>query len=256
MTRIAVTGALGKMGTMVIQETSKATDMQLVAGFDVIGVGKPLMGGVQVTDAVELKSKLAETKPDVLIDFTVAAASVENVCTAAGLGIDLVVGTTGFSPDQHSRMRSAIMGNVAAVITPNFSIGVNLFWKLVSEAAKALKDYDIEIIEAHHNQKKDAPSGTALAIVEVIKNAVGDVNVVHGREGMGLRGKEIGVHAVRGGDIVGDHTVLFAGSGERLEIKHQAHSRTALASGAAKAAQWVVNKEPGIYSMADVLELR
>jgi 4-hydroxy-tetrahydrodipicolinate reductase len=256
MTRIAVTGALGKMGTMVIQETSKATDMQLVAGFDVIGVGKPLMGDVQVTDAVEFESKLAETKPDVLIDFTVAAASVENVCTAAGLGIDLVIGTTGFSPDQHSRMRSAIMGNVAAVITPNFSIGVNLFWKLISEAAKALKDYDIEIIEAHHNQKKDAPSGTALAIVEVIKDAVGDVNVVHGREGMGLRGKEIGVHAVRGGDIVGDHTVLFAGSGERLEIKHQAHSRTALASGAVKAAQWVVNKEPGIYSMADVLELR
>jgi 4-hydroxy-tetrahydrodipicolinate reductase len=256
MTRVAVTGALGKMGTMVIQETSKATDMQLVAGFDVIGVGNPLMKGVRVTDAVELESKLAETKPDVLIDFTVAAASVENVCTAARLGINLVVGTTGFSPDQHSQMRSAIMGNVAAVITPNFSIGVNLFWKLISEAAKALKDYDIEIIEAHHNQKKDAPSGTALAIVEVIKNAVGDVNVVHGREGMGLRGKEIGVHAVRGGDIVGDHTVLFAGSGERLEIKHQAHSRTALASGAVKAAQWVVNQEPGIYSMADVLELR
>lgn len=256
MTRIAVTGALGKMGTMVIQEASKVTDMQLVAGFDVIGIGKPLMGGVPVTDAVELESKLAETKPDVLIDFTVAAASVENVCTAARLGINLVVGTTGFSPDQHSQMRSAIMGNVAAVITPNFSIGVNLFWKLISEAAKALKDYDIEIIEAHHNQKKDAPSGTALAIVEVIKNAVGDVNVVHGREGMGLRGKEIGVHAVRGGDIVGDHTVLFAGSGERLEIKHQAHSRTALARGAVKATQWVVNKEPGIYSMADVLELR
>jgi 4-hydroxy-tetrahydrodipicolinate reductase len=191
MTRIAVTGALGKMGTMVIHEAARATDMQLVAGFDVIGVGNPLMKGVRVTDAVELESKLAETKPDVLIDFTVAAASVENVCTAARLGINLVVGTTGFSPDQHSQMRSAIMGNVAAVITPNFSIGVNLFWKLISEAAKALKDYDIEIIEAHHNQKKDAPSGTALAIVEVIKNAVGDVNVVHGREGMGLRGKEI-----------------------------------------------------------------
>ena len=256
MTRIAVTGALGKMGTMVIQEIAKATDMQLVAGFDVVGAGKPLVGSILVTDAAELESKLAETKPEVLIDFTVATASVENVCTAARLGIDLVVGTTGFSPDQHSRMRSAITGNVAAVITPNFSVGVNLFWKLISEAAKALKDYDIEIIEAHHNQKKDAPSGTALATVDVIRNALGDVNVVHGREGMGLRGKEIGVHAVRGGDIVGDHTVLFAGSGERLEIKHQAHSRTALASGAVRAARWVVNKEPGIYSMADVLELR
>ena len=145
---------------------------------------------------------------------------------------------------------------MAAVITPNFSVGVNLFWKLVSDAAKALKDYDIEIIETHHNQKKDAPSGTALATVEVLKEALGEIEVVHGREGIRLRGKEIGVHAVRGGDIVGDHTVLFAGPGERLEIKHQAHSRTALASGAVRAARWVVDKEPGIYSMADVLESR
>jgi 4-hydroxy-tetrahydrodipicolinate reductase len=153
-------------------------------------------------------------------------------------------------------MKKAIEGHVAAVISPNFSLGVNVFWKLVADAAAALKDYDIEIIEAHHNQKKDAPSGTALATVQAIKAALGEKEIVFGREGVMLRGKEIGVHAVRGGDIVGDHTVLFAGSGERLEIKHQAHSRIGLASGAVRAVGWVVGKEPGIYSMADVLKSR
>jgi 4-hydroxy-tetrahydrodipicolinate reductase len=132
-------------------------------------------------------------------------------------------------------------------------VGVNVFWRLIAEAVKSLKDYDIEVIEAHHNQKKDAPSGTALATVGVLKEALGDVEVVYGREGIRVRGKEIGVHAVRAGDIVGDHTVLFAGPGERLEIKHQAHSRTALASGALRAARFVVGRKPGIYSMADVL---
>ncbi len=258
MTRIAVTGALGRMGTLVIQEAAKVGGMQLVAGLDAVGAGKPLQGGIPVTDVSQLKSVLRETEPDVLIDFTIAKAAVENVCTAAALEIDLVVGTTGFSPDQQSRMREAIEGNVAAVITPNFSVGVNLFWKLVHDAALALKDYDydIEIIEAHHNQKKDAPSGTALATVDAIRRARGEVEVVFGRNGLMPRGKEIGVHAVRGGDIVGDHTVLFAGPGERLEIKHQAHNRTAFASGAVRAGRWVVGKEPGIYSMADVLESR
>jgi 4-hydroxy-tetrahydrodipicolinate reductase len=167
--------------------------------------------------------------------------------------VNLVVGTTGFSPDQQSRIKKAVEGKVAAVISPNFMMGVNVFWKLIYEAALVLKDYDIEVIEAHHNQKKDAPSGTALAAVDALKKALGEVEVVHGREGVRLRGKEIGVHAIRGGDIVGDHTVLFAGPGERLEIKHQAHSRSAFASGAVQAARWVVDKEPGIYSMADVL---
>lgn len=256
MTRVAVTGALGRMGTLVIQEISKSEDMSLVAGLDAVGAGSRLQTDVEVSDAWRLKEVLASTKPDVLIDFTVAAASVETVCAAAEMGVDLVVGTTGFSQDQLARMRAAIEGKVAAVISPNFSVGVNVFWKLLAVAAEALGDYDIEVIEAHHNQKKDAPSGTALAAVDVLKRALGDVPVVHGRVGVRLRGKEIGVHAVRAGDIVGDHTVLFAGPGERLEIKHQAHSRTAFASGAVRAARWVVGREPGIYSMADVLGSR
>ena len=261
MTRIAITGALGRMGTLVIQEAARIEGMELVAGLDAVGAGKPLQGGVLVKDASQLEQVLKETRPDVLIDFTIAKAAVKNVCIAASLGVDLVVGTTGISSEQHSEMREAIEGNVAAVITPNFSVGVNLFWKLVADAAAALKgyDFDIEIIEAHHNQKKDAPSGTALATLEAIRRARGESDlpeVVYGRNGIMPRGKEIGVHAVRAGDIVGDHTVLLAGSGERLEIRHQAHSRAAFASGAVRAASWVAGRKPGIYGMADVLESR
>lgn len=257
MIKVAVTGALGRMGTLVIQELSKFDDLQLVAGLDAVGAGRTLQpGGVIVSDASMLQKVLASTKPDVLIDFTVASAAVENVCSAAEMGVNLVVGTTGFSQEQLSKMKGAIEGNVAAVISPNFGVGVNVFWKLLADAANALKDFDIEVIEAHHNQKKDAPSGTALAAVDILKKAQGEVEIIHGREGIRLRGKEIGVHAVRAGDIVGDHTVLFAGPGERLEIKHQAHSRTAFASGAVRAARYVAKKSPGIYSMADVLESR
>lgn len=254
MTRVAVTGALGRMGTLIIQEIAKSEDMELVAGLDVIGVGLKLLGDVAVSDARALRDVLASTKPDVLIDFTTPSASVENACVAADMGVDLVVGTTGLTQDQLSLMKQAILGRVASVITPNFSVGVNVFWKLIEVAARSLEDYDIEVIEAHHNQKKDAPSGTALAAVDVLKKALNDVDVIYGRRGISPRGKEIGVHAVRGGDIVGDHTVLFAGPGERIEIKHQAHSRTAFASGAVRAARWVVSAEPGVYNMSNVLE--
>lgn len=253
MIRVAVTGALGRMGSLVIEEIKKSEDMELVAGFDIQGAGKMLLGDVRVSEATDLNEVLTLTKPDVLIDFTSVSASVETVCTAAELGINLVVGTTGFTGEQLGQMKSAIDGHAAAVISPNFSVGVNVFWRLLAVAAAALKDYDIEVIEAHHNQKKDAPSGTALAAVDVLKNAAGIAEIVHGRKGLALRGKEIGVHAVRAGDIVGDHTVLFAGPGERLEIKHQAHSRTAFASGAIRAARWIAKAKPGVYSMSDVL---
>ena len=254
MIKVAVTGALGRMGRLVIEEIKKSGDMELVAGFDIQGEGLPLLGDAHVSLAADLEKVLTLKRPDVLIDFTSPSAAVGTVCGAADMGINLVVGTTGFSEGQLDQMKKAIDGHVAAVISPNFSIGVNVFWKLLALAAETLKDYDIEVIEAHHNQKKDAPSGTALAAVDVLKNATGVTQVVHGRKGMALRGKEIGVHAVRGGDIVGDHTVLFAGPGERLEIKHQAHSRSAFASGAVRAARWVVKANPGVYSMSDVLE--
>jgi 4-hydroxy-tetrahydrodipicolinate reductase len=253
MIKVAISGAQGRMSRLVIEELKKSEDMELVAGFDIQGFGQPLLGDVRVSDASDIKKVLAKAKPNVMIDFTSASAAVGNVCTAAEVGVNLVVGTTGFSADQMNQMKKAIDGHVAAVISPNFSVGVNVFWKLLAAAAASLKDYDIEVIEAHHNQKKDAPSGTALAAVDILKNATGASEVIHGRSGVALRGKEIGVHAVRGGDIVGDHTVLFAGPGERLEIKHQAHSRTAFASGAVRAARWVAKASPGIYRMSDVL---
>jgi len=254
MIKVAVTGALGRMGRLVTEEIKKSGDMELVAGFDIQGEGLPLLGDAHVSLAADLEEVLKLKRPDVLIDFTTASAAVGTVCGAADMGVNLVVGTTGFSEGQLDQMKKAIDGHVAAVISPNFMIGVNVFWRLLAEAAATLKDYDIEVIEAHHNQKKDAPSGTALAAVDVLKNATGITQVVYGRKGIALRGKEIGVHAVRGGDIVGDHTVLFAGPGERLEIKHQAHSRSAFASGAVRAARWVVKANPGVYSMSDVLE--
>jgi len=251
--RVAVAGAAGRMGSLIIDTIKGADDMELVAGFDIAGMGKPLLGDVTVTDASEIKEVLAQKKPDVLIDFTAPSAAVSNVGIASDLGINLIVGTTGFTDEQRAQMRKAIEGRVAAVITSNFSMGVNVFWKLIEIAARSLQDYDIEVIESHHRMKKDAPSGTAKTAVDVLKNATGIEKIVYGREGMALRGNEIGVHAVRAGDIVGDHIVLFAGPGERLEIRHQAHSRAVFASGAVRAARWVAGAKPGIYSMADVL---
>lgn len=252
--KVAIAGSQGRMGQLLVDEVHRAEGMELVAAFDLIDVGESLGNGVLVSDAADLAETLKVTKSDVLIDFTVPSASVDNVKIAASQGVNLVMGTTGFSDAQKKEMALAIEGNVGAVISPNFSLGVNLFWSLIEVAAKTLQNYDVEVMEAHHRGKKDAPSGTATKAVEILTQSMNLEEVVYGRRGEGLRGKEIGVHAIRAGDIVGDHTVLFAGSGERLEIKHQAHSRQAFASGAVRAAAWVMGASPGIYSMSDVLK--
>jgi 4-hydroxy-tetrahydrodipicolinate reductase len=264
MLKIAVTGACGRMGGLIIENVLKSNDMKLVCAIDVTNVGCDIgevmrIGklNLPVTDANDIDSAFDESNPDVLIDFTIASAAVKNVIASAGKKINLVVGTTGFTSEQRSSMEKAIKNNqVVAVISPNFSIGVNVFWGLLAQAAKNLSDYDIEIIEAHHNQKKDAPSGTALKAAEMISKMLGGREFVYGRHGISPRHNEIGIHAVRGGDIVGDHTVLFAGEGERIEIKHQAHSRQAFAQGAVKAAKWAVSAKPGIYEMRDVLDIK
>jgi 4-hydroxy-tetrahydrodipicolinate reductase len=144
---------------------------------------------------------------------------------------------------------------VAAVISSNYSIGVGVFFKLIRDAAKYLgNDYDVEIIEAHHNQKKDAPSGTAMTAAEIISKEMGGKDLAFGREGLCPRGKEIGIHAIRGGDIVGDHTVMFIGNSERIELRHQAHSREIFVGGAVMAAKWVFSQKKGVvYDMSDVL---
>jgi 4-hydroxy-tetrahydrodipicolinate reductase len=259
----AITGACGSMGTLIIQNILDSGDMELLAAFDIANTGMDVgeaigIGhlGVPVSDPADIRTKIKDTGTQVVIDFTIASAAVGNVVRAANAGANLVVGTTGFSDEQTLQMHQAIRDNgVAAVISPNFAVGVNIFWKLLKEAAGSLDGFDVEIIEVHHNKKKDAPSGTAVKAAQVISEVLGGREYVYGRQGLAPRGDEIGIHAVRGGDVVGDHTVLFFGDGERIEIRHQAHSRQAFASGALRAAQWVMEQESGVYGMADVLEL-
>ncbi|MEL4305068.1 4-hydroxy-tetrahydrodipicolinate reductase [Methanococcoides sp. LMO-2] len=261
MINAAVTGASGRMGKLLIENIIQMDGIQLSAAFDLVNIGKDVgevaqLGKLEVpiSDVADMAAVLKESKTDVVIDFTIAAATVVNAPVVADAGVDLVIGTTGFSPEQRALIEDAITrNNTTGIISPNYSMGVNVFFKILQETAKYLSDYDIEVIEAHHNQKKDAPSGTAMRAAEVISETLGGKDFVYGREGLAPRAKEIGIHAVRGGDIVGDHTVLFAGGSERIEIKHQAHSRNAFASGAVKSAIWIANAEPGIYTMDDIL---
>jgi len=250
MIKVAVSGALGRMGANIGRLVNEAPDLTLVGGID---VREGTLFETEVVPAARIDEFLKEKRPDVLVDFTVAAAAVENVRAAARNGVALVVGTTGFSPEQREVIRGAVEGNVPAVISSNFSVGVNIFWKLVREAARELGDYDIEVTEAHHRHKKDAPSGTAKTILDILDEEIGNREKAYGRVGMTERKNEIGVHVIRGGDIVGDHAVLFAGNFECIEISHRAYDRAVFAQGAVRAVRWVVGKEPRMYTMQDVL---
>jgi len=262
--RAAVIGACGRMGALIIQRIMATEGITLSAAFDMAFIGEDIgtvirVGemGIPVSDPKELGAVLKETKTDVVIDFTIAAATAVNAPAAAAAGVNLIIGTTGISAEQRAVIDKAIIqNNIAAVISTNYSIGVNVFFKLLEEAAQYLRDdYDIEIIEAHHNQKKDAPSGTAMTAAEILQKALGGKELVFGREGLCPRGKEIGIHAVRGGDIIGDHTAMFIGNSERIELRHQAHTREIFVGGAVLAAKWICAQEKGkAYSMADVLD--
>ena len=253
MINVVVCGALGRMGMTVGRLVNEAPDMELVGGIDLRGGS---FFGVDVTEAPLIDSLLRSAKPDVLIDFTAPAASVSHVRAAARNRTAVVVGTTGFSPEQRAEMAKAVEGTIPAVISNNFSIGVNIFWNLIREAARMLPEYDVEVLEAHHRYKKDAPSGTAKTILQILDEEMGPREKKYGREGMMERGKEIGVHVIRGGDIVGDHSVLFSGNFETIELSHRAYDRTVFAHGALKAAHWVAGKKPGLYGMNDVLDLK
>jgi 4-hydroxy-tetrahydrodipicolinate reductase len=272
MIKVAVTGACGRMGSKIIKTILKQDDMDVVAAIEgpntplegrdvgeVIGIGEI---GVEVNGAEKLAEVLQSKKPQVLVDFTIAKAAVNTIKTSAENGVNLVVGTTGFSDDEMTEIINAIEKNqVRAVISPNMAVGVNVFFKVLKDLASIIGEYDVEIIEAHHRHKKDAPSGTAVKAAEIIAQELNrnlEEVGVYGRKGIvGERtGEEIGIHAVRGGDIVGDHTVLFAGEGERLEIVHRAHSRQAFVSGVVKAVRYVINADKGrVSDMADVLGL-
>jgi 4-hydroxy-tetrahydrodipicolinate reductase len=232
---VAVTGACGRMGRMIIDNVTQAPDMTLVAAFDKQSCNS------DVINASNLAETLKSVRPDVLVDFTVAASSVEIIKKAADAGVRLVVGTTGFTPEQRAEAKKAIEGQTAAIISPNFSIGVNVFFQLVKKASESLPSaaYAAELIEAHHKHKIDAPSGTAVKAIDIIKEVD--------------RARSIGSYSIRAGDIVGDHSVLFIGDGERLEISHQAQSRQAFVSGAMLATRFIVKQPPGLYSMEDLM---
>jgi 4-hydroxy-tetrahydrodipicolinate reductase len=219
--------------------------------FEAAGVGK---SGVAVTD--DFPKAIASA--DVAVDFTHAASSVEHARQAAGAGKAIVIGSTGFAPEQLDEVRAASKG-IPCVLSPNMSVGVNLMFRVAADVAAVLGDeYDVEIVEVHHRFKKDSPSGTAVKLAAAVAGALGrDMTEVgiYGRQGMtGERTrKEIGVFAVRAGDVVGEHTLVFGGIGERFEITHRAHSRETFARGAVRAAAWVVGQPCGLYDMRAVL---
>lgn len=252
MIRVVVAGAFGRMGTTLSRMIVESDALELAGGID-IRAGAQF--GADVVESTGIDAFLEEKRPDVLIDFTVAAAAVENIRAAADHGVALVVGTTGFSDEQAAANRAAIDGRIPAVISSNYAIGVNVFWQLIRAAAPLLAGYDIEVIEAHHRYKKDAPSGTAKTILGILEETLGEHEKKYGREGMAERGNEIGVHVIRGGDIVGDHAVLFAGNYETITLSHRAYDRAVFATGALRAAEWVVGQPAGIHTFAEVLGL-
>jgi 4-hydroxy-tetrahydrodipicolinate reductase len=253
MIKVVVCGASGRMGQMIGRMVNESSDLELVGGIN-LKPGSFFGADIVASDSAE--NLLQKTRPDVLIDFTIADAAAGNARMAARNKVALVVGTTGLTHEQRNEMDKAIQGNIPAVISSNFSLGVNIFWQLLRDAAKLLKEYDIEVIEAHHRNKKDAPSGTAKTILQILDEEVGSRKKMYGREGMMQRSDEIGVHVIRGGDIVGDHKVMFSKNFETIELSHRAYDRSVFATGALQAARWVVGKKPGIYGMSDVLNLK
>ncbi|MEQ1437736.1 4-hydroxy-tetrahydrodipicolinate reductase [Fontimonas sp. SYSU GA230001] len=265
-TRIAVLGATGRMGRSVIEAAAQNPAVRLGVAFERAGhseLGRDAAALAGLAPAgVAIRDDLAACAADfdVLIDFTRPDGTLAalQVCTAAGKA--MVIGTTGFSPEQKAQVERAAE-RIPIVLAANFSVGVNLCLKLLEEAARVLADdFDIEIVEAHHRQKVDAPSGTALAMGEAVARGAGidlKAHAVYAREGhTGARAKgAIGFATVRGGDVVGDHTVMFLGEGERVEIAHKASSRQNFARGAVRAAAWLKGRAPGLYSMRDVLGL-
>jgi 4-hydroxy-tetrahydrodipicolinate reductase len=263
--KIAIAGSTGRMGRMLIEAVLAAGDVQLGAALEQPGnphIGKDvgeLLGaacGVRVSDDVEQGIAAC----DVLIDFTRPEGTLKHLAACRSLHKGLVIGTTGFTPDQKDIIAAAAR-DIGIVFAPNMSVGVNVVFKLLDMAARSLAGYDVEIVEAHHKHKVDAPSGTALRMGEIVAQALGrdlKKDAIFGREGVtGERKPEtIGFSTIRGGDIVGDHTVMFIGAGERVEITHRSSSRANYAQGALRAARFLEGRAAGLYDMRDVLQLR
>ena len=264
--KIAVAGASGRMGQMLVQAVLGSSDLRLSGALDIptspqLGQDAAALLGQQSGALITADLRQGLAGADVLIDFTRPEGTLAHLAICRELGVKLVIGTTGFSEAQKEEI--ALAGqDIAIVMAPNMSVGVNVTLKLLEMAAKALATgYDIEIIEAHHRHKVDAPSGTALKMGEVIASAIGrDLNECAVYERFGHTGERdpstIGFSTIRGGDIVGDHTVLFAGTGERIEVTHKSSSRATYAQGSLRAARFLAGRATGLYDMFDVLELR
>jgi 4-hydroxy-tetrahydrodipicolinate reductase len=263
MMKVAITGAAGRMGRTLIEACTKTEGLRLAAAIEqpgpVIGTDAGEMVGVGRV-GVLVQDKLDGSNFDVLIDFTRPEATLMNLEFCRRHHRRIVIGTTGFDDRGKARIAESSK-DIPIVCAPNMSVGVNLCFKLLETASRVLGDsVDIEIVEAHHRYKADAPSGTALRMGEVVAHTLGrDLKTcaVYGRQGItGVRPRDaIGFSVVRAGDIVGDHTVLFAGGGERVEIRHHAESRMTFATGALRAARWLAEQKPGLYDMQDVLGL-
>ncbi|MEE8427909.1 MAG: 4-hydroxy-tetrahydrodipicolinate reductase [Gammaproteobacteria bacterium] len=267
MIRVAISGAAGRMGKTLVDACARTDGIKITVALErpaheLLGSDAGEVAGIG-TLGFDIGSDLRRAVKDfdVLIVFTHPEATLENVEICRGAGRAMVIGTTGFDDQQRSRITAAAE-DVGIVLAPNMSVGVNLCFKLVQIAAEVLgDDVDVEIIEAHHRDKVDAPSGTALRMGEVVAEALGrnlSDCAVYGRAGhTGTRDrKSIGFETIRAGDIIGDHTVMFAGTGERVEIAHKASSRMTFANGATRAALWIGAKGQGLYDMQDVLGLR
>lgn len=259
MIRVVIAGAGGRMGRALVEAAQLDRSLEIAAALDAPGSASlgSRIGGVEVTPDVAR----AVSAADVFVDFTRPEGTLAHLAACLEAGRAMVIGTTGFSAAQRGQIEAGAR-RVPVVMAPNFAIGVNVVFKLAETAARILgDDFDVEILEAHHRHKVDAPSGTALKLGEVVASALHrrlDDVAVHGRHGeTGERPvKAIGFHAVRGGDIVGEHTVIFAGTGERVEVAVRSQSRATYALGALRAAKWLHGRGAGMYDMADVLDLK
>jgi 4-hydroxy-tetrahydrodipicolinate reductase len=267
MTRIAVMGAAGRMGKVLIEAVHQAPGVSLGAAIvspnsSLVGADAGELAGVGKLEII-LNNSIAAAADDfdVLIDFTNPELTLANLAECVRLNKAMVVGTTGLSSEQKQALSDQAL-HTPVVFAPNMSVGINLLLDILHRAASVLQDgYDVEIIETHHRHKVDAPSGTALRLGEVVANAMGrnmEECAVYGRKGItGPRpANEIGFETIRAGDVVGDHTVLFASEGERIEITHKASSRMTFATGAVRACAWLQGKPCGLYDMQDVLGLK
>ncbi len=267
MIKAIVAGGAGRMGTRIIHMINDDPEIELAGVFehpDHEAKGKDAgevagLGHLGITISSSLLDII--DSGDVIIDFTTPECTLENVREAVKKGTSMVIGTTGIDDKGLEEIRT-LCSKIRCVMAPNMSVGVNVMFKIAREMAEILgKDYDMEILEIHHRMKKDAPSGTAMRLARILADAVGrDLDSVAVYERKGMIGKrsdeEIGIQTFRAGDIAGEHFLLFAGPGERLELIHRAHSRDNFARGALKAAKWVIHQSPGLYDMQDVLGLK